>query len=372
MSASRLPSRLLVVALALLRLPSRLRRRRPVQVRRVLIAHHLLLGDTVMLTPLLAKLREQYPQAEVIMTVPKAFHPLYTTAPYGVRAVPYDPRDTKTLRALIKQRGFDLALLPADNRYSWLAYALGSRWIVAFEGDPGGYKSWLVDELRPYSKKPTAWGDTVAELVDGSPPRAYDPSDWPAPNCVPLNCPSGRYCVLHLGASNPLRHWAPKNWWALADWLDQQGFTVVWSAGRNETDIVHAVDPERRYRSYAGEIDLTQLWRLLAGAALLICPDTGVAHLARAVNVPTVTLFGPGSVALYGRGNFWRNSPYEAVTVDPFPCRDQQLQHRRKIDWVRRCDRFLGAGPDRCPEAKCMQAITLEAVKAAAEKLLKA
>lgn len=371
MSASRLPSRLLVVALALLRLPTRLRRRRPAQVRRILIAHHLLLGDTVMLTPLLAKLREQYPQAEVVMTVPKAFYPLYTAEPYGVCAMAYDPRDTKTLRALIKQRRFDLALLPADNRYSWLAFALDSRWIVAFEGDPGGYKNWLVDELRPYSMTPTAWGDTVAELVDGPPPQAYDPLIWPAPNCEPFERPSGNYCVLHLGSSNPLRRWAPEKWRGLAAWLEHQGLVVVWSAGHHEMDVVRDVDPQRRYRSYAGELDLAQLWQLLAGAALLVCPDTGVAHLGRAVNVPTVTLFGPGSVTLYGRGNFWRNSPYEAVTVDPFPCRDQQLQHRRTIDWVRRCDRFLGTGPDRCPEAKCMQAITLEAVKTAAEKLLR-
>jgi ADP-heptose:LPS heptosyltransferase len=371
MSASRLPSRLLVVALALLRSPTRLRRRRPAQIRRILIAHHLLLGDTLMLTPLLAKLREQYPLAEIWMTVPKAFYPLYATAPYGVRAIPYDPRDFQTSRALIKQRGFDLALLPADNRYSWLAFALGSRWISAFDGDPGGYKNWLIDELHPYSMKPTAWGDTVTELIDGPPPQAYDPNSWPAPDCKPFDRPPGRYCVLHLGASNSLKLWEAQRWRDLADWLNNRGFTVVWSAGRHETDIVQTVDPKQHYRSYAGELDLNQLWHLLAKAALLVCPDTGVAHLGRVVNVPTVTLFGPGSAFLCGPGEFWCNSRYASVTVDPFPCRDQHVQHRRLVDWVRRCERFPGAPPNQCPEAKCMQAITLEAVKAAAEKLLR-
>lgn len=370
MSASRLPSRLLVVALALLRLPARLHRRRPAEIRRILIAHHLMLGDTLMLTPLLAKLREQYPGAEIVMTVPKAFAPLYAAAPYGVRAMPYDPRDATTLRALIRLRGFDLALLPADNRYSWLAFALGSRWIVAFDGDPGGYKNWLIDELRPYSVKPTAWGDTVAELADGPPPRPYVPEAWPAPECRPFDRPSGRYCVLHLGASNDLKLWEAQKWRDLADWLDRRGFTVVWSAGRHETGIVRTVDPERRLRSYAGELDLAQLWRLLEKAALLVCPDTGVAHLGRVVNVPTLTLFGPGSAFLCGPGKFWSHSRYASVTVDPFPCRDQRIQHRRLVDWVRRCERFPGDPPERCPQAKCMQAVTLDAVKAAAERLL--
>src|SRR4030095_933551 len=45
--------------------------------RRVLIAHHLLLGDTLMLTALVAKLRSNHPEADLAMTVPRAIAPLY-------------------------------------------------------------------------------------------------------------------------------------------------------------------------------------------------------------------------------------------------------------------------------------------------------
>ncbi len=45
------------------------------------------------------------------------------------------PRDPGTLMELLQQSGFDLALVPGDNRYSWLALALGAKWIVAFSGD---------------------------------------------------------------------------------------------------------------------------------------------------------------------------------------------------------------------------------------------
>lgn len=367
---SRLPSRLLVGLLVLLRLPLRPWRRRPRSVRRVLIAHHLLLGDSLMLTPLLAKLRERYPSAEIVLTTPKALFPLYEHAPYGVRAVPFDPRDARTLLALLRFSGFDLALLPAENRYSWLAFALGSRWIVGFAGDPGRYKEWLIDELRRYSNVPTAWGDTVAELIDGPAPTPYRAAQWPTPSCTSYETPTAPYCVLHLGASSPLKLWEPEKWLELADWLVARGYRVVWSAGRNERHIVETVDPQHRYPSYAGKLDLPQLWHLLAHASLLVSPDTGVAHLGRIVGVPTVTLFGPGSAVLCGAGDFWRDNRYAAVTIAPFPCRDQRTQYYRVVDWVRRCERFLGTEPGRCAQARCMEAITIESVTAAILKLL--
>ena len=59
----------------------------PAAPRRILVAHHLLLGDTVMLSPLLAKLRADHPRADIAMTVSPAMVPLYATRPWGVRAL---------------------------------------------------------------------------------------------------------------------------------------------------------------------------------------------------------------------------------------------------------------------------------------------
>src|SRR3954466_14845680 len=107
-----------------------LRRRRMNMVtpRRILIAHHLLLGDTIMLTPLIAKCRARWPDAEIVMTCPVAYAGLYARRPYGVRALPYDPPEPSTLKPLLAFTGFDLALIPADSRMSWLARALDARW----------------------------------------------------------------------------------------------------------------------------------------------------------------------------------------------------------------------------------------------------
>ena len=337
--------------------------KRPVNVRRVLLAHHLLLGDTLMLTPLVSKLRARYPEAEIVMTVPRAIAPLYSAHPYGVRALAWDPRHAN--EALFAEGRFDLAFVAGDNRYAWLAGAMHSRWIVAFAGDPNEHKNWPIDELRRYPDRPAAWGDMVATLLDGPAPPPFAPGDWGAPAAKPFAAPVQPYAVLHVGASTPLKLWSADRWAALASWLEARGIAPIWSAGRGEEDIIAACDPSRRYTSFAGRLDLSQLWHLFAHAQLLVAPDTGVAHLGRISGVPTVALFGPGSAVVTGAGDFWRNSPYRAVTVDPFPCRDQHVLFRREIEWVRRCAR----SPAQCPEPRCMQAISLDAVIAAAFEL---
>ncbi|MFA7267858.1 MAG: glycosyltransferase family 9 protein [Sterolibacterium sp.] len=357
---SRLPMRLLVALFVLLRLPLAGRRRRPREVRHILVLHHLLLGDALMLTPLLAKLRERYPDASVHVAMPKAFVTLYQHGPYRVLPVPFDPRDPATFFALLALPKPDLVLLPADNRYSWLARAIGGRWIVAFAGDRPAYKNWPVDEQRAYSSTPTAWGDTAAELVDGPRPAPYRVAQWTPPPAHEFALPPAPYAVLHVGASTPLKQWPPQRWRELAGWLDGQGIAPVWSAGAAELGQVAAIDPTQRYPSFAGRLDLAQLWRLLGGARLLVCPDTGVAHLGRIAGVPTVTLFGPGSALVCGAGDFWRDSPYVAVTVEDFPCRDQNIQFFRSIPWMRRCERL----PPDCVDPKCMQAIMVVAVLA--------
>jgi ADP-heptose:LPS heptosyltransferase len=336
------------------------------QVRRILIAHNLLLGDTLMLTPLVAKLREQHPDADIALLAPPAFVPLYASRPYGVRALPFSPSRSETTRALLAEAPFDLAFVPGDNRYSWLAAAMRARHIVVHSGPRPLTQEWFVDEKHAYPSSPAAWGDIVAKLVPGPAPRPFARGDWPAPPHRDFEAPAGRYAVLHVGASTPLKFWLPERWLALARHLEGLGLQVAWSAGPGEEPFVQACDPAGRYPSYAGRLDLPQVWRLVQDAALLVVPDTGIAHVGRATWTPTVALFGPGSSVLAGRGDFWRETPWTALTEDPFPCRDQRLVFGRNLDWVRRC----GRTPAQCAQPRCMHAIDLERVVLAAERSL--
>jgi ADP-heptose:LPS heptosyltransferase len=333
--------------------------------RRILVAHHLLLGDTLMLTPLLKKLRLRYPEAELVMTVPPAFAILYAGRPYGVQALPFDPRDPAGFAALRPLRGFDLALLPAETRYSWLARALDAERIVAFEESRARPGNWLVGAWRPMPAEAASFGDIAATLVEGPAPPPYSPREWPAPPAAPFDEPRERYGLLHLGASSAHKHWPAENWRAVAETLSARGLAVVLSAGPGEAALIRAVDPEARYLAFPGNLDLGQLWRLLQRATLVVCPDTGVAHLARLAGAPTVALFGPGSPGVSGAGHFWSESSFVAVWHADIPCRDQHTLFGRVLPWVSHCWR----GPNECPRALCTEAITASEVNDAVRTL---
>ena len=357
--ASRLFPRLYVLGAAAL--PRR--RERPARVRRLLIVHHLLLGDTIMLTPLLKKARLRFPDAEIVMTCPRAYAPLYAGRPYGVQALPFDPRSLADHRALRRQRGFDLALVAGDNRWATLARALDSRWIVAFAPDEASIRDWPIDEMRAMPQAPEAWGEIAARLLDGDEPPPYRPQEWPAPPCTPYEQPGKPYCVLHLGASSPHKLWPPERWVAVRDWAEARGLQVVLSSGRGEEALLAPVDPERRRSALAGRLDLGQIWDLLQHAQFLVCPDTGIAHLARLVGVPTVALYGPGSPISTGPGRFWAESPFRALWDPEVACRDQNLLFERKLVWLRQCWRSVA----QCGDPVCIRRIAVAEVIAAIE-----
>ena len=360
---SRLATRLHVLPRALLR--GGAGRAPPADPRRILVAHHLLLGDTLMLTALLARLRRLYPDAAIDLTVAPAFLPLYAGRPYGADAVPFDPRDAGLTRALTRRGPYDLALVPGDNRFCLLARAAGARWVVALDRDAPQWKNRAADALIPWPATPANLADIFASLA-GEGDEAYAPDRWPAPPCAPFERPAQAYAVLHVGAGSVLRHWPAERWLPLAMDLAKQGLTPVWSAGPGEAALVQSIDPAALYPSLAGRLNLAQLWHLLAGARLLVVPDTGIAHLAKLTNTPTVCLYGPGSEVLFGPGRFWREHRFNAAIVADFPCRDQNTLFKRELDWVRRCQR----GTDRCAAPACMHALELARVIAACRSLL--
>ena len=371
-------------------------------VRRILIAHYLLLGDTILLAPLLKKLAMLYPHAERIVLARPAVAPLFARRPYGAMAMAFDRRDGASRRLVLASGPYDLAIVPDDNRYAWLARAAGARRVIGFASDKPAWKNLMLDRAVRYPDRAGAWADIAARCLvdDRGDVRADDPGDdhshrqverfrtgeWLAPDATPFDIPSQRYVVLHVGASTPLKQWPAERWRALADRLIADGLHIVWSGGPDERAAIDAIGVRVGARvgmyeeetDLVGRLDLPQLWRLLARARLLVCPDTGIAHLARIVGVPTVALFGPGSSVIHGAGDFWCDAPYRAITIDDFPCRDQRTLYRREIAWVRRCGRrFDGAAlpagrsdPSACGDGLCMKALPLDVIHDAARRLL--
>ncbi|RFU46214.1 glycosyltransferase family 9 protein [Paraburkholderia sp. DHOC27] len=363
---SRFPGRIRIFARALPRLIIKPWRRRPASLQRILLAHHLLLGDTLLLTPLIAKLRAQYPHAQIVLACPKPIVPLYEGRPFDISVIPFDPRDLATVKALLASGPFDLGLVLGDNRHSWLALAAGCRWIVAHAGDVPAWKNWPVDQRVPYPAEPAAWADLATELIEGPPPRPYRPEEWPAPGHAQL--PDAQllvhpYVVLHPGASTSVKRWPDARWRELAQRVEALGYVPVWSGGPGEAELIRTIDPDPHHPNLAGRVGLGELWHLFAGARGVVCPDTGVAHLGRLIGVPTVALFGPGNAQIHGAGQYWRDAPFAPVTIADMPCRDQPMIFRREVSWVRRCDRNSATCVAwKGDHADCMGRISIDSV----------
>lgn len=115
-----------------------------------------------------------------------------------------------------------------------------------------------------------------------------------------------RYVIVHPGASLENRQWASERWMELASWLVRDGYPLVLTgSGASETKIAGVVFEGAQAAggtcvNLAGKTTPTELAALVEGADAVISPDTGIAHLAHALRVPSATLFGAGSAICGG------------------------------------------------------------------------
>ncbi|NKY87923.1 glycosyltransferase family 9 protein [Nocardia veterana] len=113
----------------------------------------------------------------------------------------------------------------------------------------------------------------------------------------PVATTSHRDCVVvHVGAGAPARRWPVERFAAVIRHLLVQGREVVVTGDEFEREIALAI-AARAGLSHdhvlAGQQNLIELSATVAEAALVVCGDTGVAHLATAFGTRTVVLFGP-------------------------------------------------------------------------------
>lgn len=159
---------------------------------------------------------------------------------------------------------------------------------------------------------------------------------------------------------SPLSRWMPENFARLADELiDRYGVTVGLTGAPNEGAFVESVRRRARHADeilvFAGKTTIPQLIALLQRCRVFITNDSGPMHLAAALGVPTIALFGPDTPTRYGpRG------AQHTIFYKPPPCSP--------------CYNFYDNKSNRCRNPVyqcCLKSITVEEVVAAAEKYLK-
>ncbi|MFI9594874.1 glycosyltransferase family 9 protein [Nonomuraea sp. NPDC052265] len=112
--------------------------------------------------------------------------------------------------------------------------------------------------------------------------------------------------IVHPGAAYPARRWPPERFGEVAAALDD----VVVTGNADEVPIATKVAELAglpKERMLAGRTRLADLIDLVSRAKLVVCGDTGVAHLATAFCVPSVVLFGPVPPSEWGPPPGWRH-----------------------------------------------------------------
>ncbi len=105
---------------------------------------------------------------------------------------------------------------------------------------------------------------------------------------------SKRFVAIFPGASIPERRWGDKNFSTVSAELNRLNLPVVIVGGREDRESGSRILQNIQGINLAGKTSLAESAAVLARALLLISGDSGVLHMAAGLDIPTISLFGPG------------------------------------------------------------------------------
>jgi len=330
------------------------------------------IGNAALLLPVLEGLRARHPAARLTVVTLRGNEPLFegvADRTLSVRMTPVHGACLDLLRvaATLRRHRIDLALdFEQYVRTSQaLLYLAGARQVIAFDTSGQG-RAALADVRVPYDDTRHT-GESYLDLARAAGVRAgsyrpgglrvdADAAGRVASWCRPRGVPPNPLVVLHPGSGDNFhgRRWPTRRFGLVARRLvDEAGAVVAVTGGRGERALAREVveASERDVWDLAGHLDLPELVALLARARVLVSNDSGPVHLASALGVPVLGLYGPNSPALYGP-----LSPSSAAFYDAPPCSP--------------CITNFNYKTSRCRNPVCIAAIDADPVARAALSLL--
>ena len=269
-------------------------------LRSVLVVRVAAIGDVVMASALVSRLRAEHPTARITWLCGVGVAPL--VAAFGV-----DEVVTVDERALLRggRLGALGALLPVWKRLVGRRFDLvlvahtDRRYDVLVAGARAGTRRALRGSWGPVRGR--AFVDAYAALLDEGARRGPTRRSWDVVDlreaALPTVSSSAQVLLVPGGARNvlreaPHRRWPVDSYVELARRLRQQGLGVALLGGPGDEWVRLAfagLDVEDRIGRYS----LLETVSAMRSAELVISHDTGPMHLARLVRAPMIALFGP-------------------------------------------------------------------------------
>ena len=307
-------------------------KRRPENPRRILILAGGYLGDTFWAVQTVPLLREAYPEAEIhlagrpfVRDLARGILPEErihdaailsdrTRESYSLRAM---SRNALALRTKLRP---DLVVDLMSNRYSaWFCFRLGAYSVgLDIAGEASPLYSYLAKLERTPSRHLLCRTCSTVNQFLGRPdspdatPFPPAPAKTKAEIFAGLKLDESRDVVMLIpGAGWSAKRWPPEKFHELAARLAANGVQVVLSGAPEEAELCRTIAD-----GVPGAViitgSLSDTFSLLPHCRAVAGNDSGVAHVAAAFGVPTVTLFcqtNPDFCAPLGpRSRFLRTS----------------------------------------------------------------
>lgn len=289
---------------------------RPEACRRILVFQAGGIGDILRIFPVIQSLLDRFPQASVTTLTPFAdtVFQLFPRRDGITRTLPYDVRgDHRGLRGklalarTLRSQGFDLVINSARGEgmleNTILSFTTGAPCRVGFEKDGAGFLNTVkvhlddhrallhqnLDLLRAIGIEPAA-----PEIAIHIP---EEDARFAAAFVRERLAPDERLIALHPGSFwRKQLQWPLPRYAALArELLHAHPCRILLLGAREEAPLTRAIaeaSQSPRLIDLAGQTSLPRVAALLGRLHLFIGNDSGLLHLALALKVPSIGLFG--------------------------------------------------------------------------------
>ena len=281
---------------------------------RVLIVAPAWIGDAILAQPLFARLRARHPQwrldalapawvAPVLARMPEITHIIANPFAHGELALRRRFALGRHLAASAYQRAY---VLPNSLKSALIPFFAGIPERVGFTGES---RFGLVNIRHRLDRVALPrMVERFAQLAEAPgaplerplpPPRLVSTPAQQAASLARLGLERpARLVVLCPGAEfGPAKRWPVGHFAALARVLIERGHTVWLLGSGKDAPVGEAIVAQTggACRNLCGVTGLEEAIDLIALAALVVCNDSGLMHVAAALDRPTVALFGSSS-----------------------------------------------------------------------------